>query len=40
MILHMPDSSVHGEAEAKRMKEEIGRASTMMFKVDDWQEEL
>ena len=35
IILYIPDPAVHGEAEAKRMNEEIGRASTMMFKVDD-----
>ena len=35
VVLHMPSVKLHGEAEAKRMSDQIGKASPLMFKVDD-----
>lgn len=35
IILHVPNPSVHGEAEANRMAGLIGKTLGLMFKVDD-----
>ncbi len=35
IVLHKPSVKLHGEAEAKRMSDLIGKASPLMFKVDD-----
>jgi len=35
IILHKPTAQMHGEAEAKRMTDLIGKTPSLMFKVDD-----
>ncbi len=35
IILHVPNSAMHGEAEAKRQAELIGKTPALMFKVDN-----
>jgi predicted enzyme related to lactoylglutathione lyase len=35
IILHKPTAAMHGEAEAKRQMELIGKTASLMFKVDD-----
>jgi len=35
IILHKPTDQMHGEAEAKRMTDLIGKTPSLMFKVDD-----
>jgi catechol 2,3-dioxygenase-like lactoylglutathione lyase family enzyme len=35
IILHMPDATIQGEAEAKRETELIGKTPALMFRVDD-----
>jgi uncharacterized glyoxalase superfamily protein PhnB len=35
IILHLPNSVMHGEAEAKRQVELIGKTPALMFKVDN-----
>lgn len=35
IILHVPSAAMQGEIEAKRETELIGKASALMFKVDD-----
>jgi len=35
IILHKPTVAMHGEAEAKRMADQIGKTAALMFKVDD-----
>jgi len=35
VILHKPTAALHGEAEAKRMADLIGKTAALMYKVDD-----
>ncbi len=35
ITLHKPDPAMHGESEAKKMMEQIGKCPGLLFKVDD-----
>ncbi len=35
IMLHKPDLAIHGESEATRMTEQIGKNPGLLFKVDD-----
>lgn len=37
IVLHVPKAAMHGEAEAKRQMDLIGKTAALMFKVDDCQ---